>query len=163
MRNTQVPRDRMQDPLAWTLSPEASRDGERTPLQWEAGPSAGFTRGTPWLPVGADVDTRNVAAQRADPKSLLHLYRSVLRLRRRCPALHEGSYAALPAPPDVFAYERRAPGSVVQVALNLGSERRKLELPGGPSPSASARTGVCPRSPPRMGAWNWVETKEWCW
>jgi len=28
-----------------------SRDNARTPMQWTAGPSAGFTAGTPWIPV----------------------------------------------------------------------------------------------------------------
>jgi alpha-glucosidase len=132
MRNVAVPRERMQDPLAWTLSPGASRDGERTPMPWEAGEGAGFTTGEPWLPLGEDLASRNVAAQRAESDSLLQLYRRTLRLRRRVPALHAGAYRTLDAPADVFAYERRAPGSLAHVALNFAAEPRRVWLPPGP-------------------------------
>src|SRR5206468_11368472 len=30
------------------------RDPERTPFPWTSGPGAGFTTGTPWLPIGRD-------------------------------------------------------------------------------------------------------------
>jgi alpha-glucosidase len=132
MRNTPVPPDRMQDPLAWTLSPEASRDGERTPMAWEPAPNAGFTEGMPWLPAGADAGARNVAAQRDDPASLLRLYRSALGLRRRSACLHSGSYRSLDAPDGVFAYERASPGSLAHVALNFAAEPRRVQLPAGP-------------------------------
>ena len=85
MRNGEIPPERRQDPLAWTLHEKASRDGERTPMQWSAEPGAGFTTGEPWLPLAADWRTRNVEAQRADRSSLLWLYRDLLALRRAHP------------------------------------------------------------------------------
>jgi alpha-glucosidase len=133
MRNVEVPPERMQDPIGRTLHPKLSRDGERTPMQWSAGPGCGFTTGSPWLPFGPDAAARNVDAQRADPRSLLHLYRRLLALRRATPALHRGSYRALPSPAGVFAFERRAGASLARVALNLSSEPRAVELGEGPS------------------------------
>jgi alpha-glucosidase len=125
MRNVPIPDDRLQDPLAFTLHKNLSRDPERTPMQWEAGRGAGFTKGEPWLPIG-DADARNVAAQRGDPGSLLTLYRDLLALRRAHPCLHAGSFRRLPAPDDVFAFERRAGSERAVVALSFAGEPREV-------------------------------------
>jgi glycosidase len=131
MRNVPVPQDRLQDPLAFRLHPNLSRDPSRTPLPWEPGPGAGFTRGEPWLPVGADAERRNVAAQRSDPGSLLHLYRELLALRKRTPALQRGAYLARRAPRNVFAFERSAGAQRAVVALNFGDAPASVSLPRG--------------------------------
>ena len=44
-----------------------SRDNGRTPMQWTADPKAGFTTGTPWLPI-EDARTINVASERRGPQ-----------------------------------------------------------------------------------------------
>lgn len=128
MRDVPIPDEAIQDPLARNVHPKLGRDPERTPMQWAAGPGAGFTTGHPWLPIASDAEHRNVAAQREDPASLLHLYRELLALRRSTPALHRGSYRSLEAPADVFAYERKAPGSRVVVALNFSNESRSIDF-----------------------------------
>jgi alpha-glucosidase len=131
MRNVEIPVERMQDPLARTLHPKLSRDGERTPMQWRSGAGAGFTTGAAWLPFAPDADRRNVEAQRADRRSLLWLYRDLIALRRRTPALERGSFRALDAPDGVFAWERRAGDSCARVAANFGGEPREVNLGGG--------------------------------
>ena len=131
MRNVEVPLEAMQDPLAHTIAPKLSRDGERTPMLWEDAEGAGFTRGTPWLPVGPEVATRNAARQREDRDSILHLYRDLIHLRRDTPALSRGEMELLDAPEDVLAWTRSAAGSRAVVALNLGSESRRVSLPEG--------------------------------
>jgi alpha-glucosidase len=132
MRNVPIPPERLQDPLARTLHPNLSRDPERTPMQWQPGPGAGFTTGDPWLPLAADADRRNVAAQRDEPGSILHLYRELLALRRAEPALHAGEYERLEAPAGVFAFERRLGGARALVALNLGDAPCEVELEDAP-------------------------------
>ena len=141
MRNGEVPPERRRDPLAWTLHPNASRDGERTPMHWSAAPGAGFTTGEPWLPLAADWRTRNVEAQRADRGSLLWLYRDLLALRRRTPALERGVFRPLPAPAGVLAWERRHGGSRALVAVNFADDERK---PG--FAAAAVRDGVWTRA-----------------
>jgi glycosidase len=131
MRAVPVPPERLQDPLAFRLHPNLSRDPSRTPLPWDPGPGAGFTTGEPWLPIGADAAFRNVAAQRNDPDSLLHLYRALLALRRRTPALARGAFRALRAPKDVFAYERREGSQRAVVALNFGDADAEVSLGRG--------------------------------
>ena len=128
MRDVPVPIECMQDPLARTLHPRLSRDPERSPMCWEAGPTNGFTRGLPWLPVGPQPPGTDVAAQRLDRGSLLWLYKDLLALRRSSAALHAGAYEARPAPEGVFAFERRAGDEVARVALNFSADPRRVDL-----------------------------------
>ena len=64
-------------------------------MPWGDGPNGGFSKARPWLRMAPDAATRNVAAQDPDPASVLALYRRMLWLRRRHPALQVGS-----VPPD---------------------------------------------------------------
>ncbi len=137
MRNVEIPPERLRDPLAVTLHPKLSRDGCRTPMQWDGTPGAGFSSGEPWLPLG-DLE-RNAATQRDDPRSLLCLYRDLIDLRRRTPALHAGGYRSLPSPEGVFAWQRDLPPGRAAVALNLSDAPRAVDL-GGAAPSAFLST-----------------------
>jgi len=92
---------------------------------------AGFTRGVRWLPLNRDWPTRNVAAERGDPGSMLSLHRALLRLRRAHPALSVGALRLIEAEGDVLAYERSHEGDRIVVALNLGSEPHRIDLPEG--------------------------------
>ncbi|KRV49579.1 hypothetical protein AQ490_19855 [Wenjunlia vitaminophila] len=87
------------------------RDASRTPVPWTSGPKGGFTTGEPWLPLGDT--TRNVADQRADPDSVLHLTRRLIALKKTL----AGPYEALPAPPDHWRYRR----GEVTVDLDFGA------------------------------------------
>src|SRR5204862_3716968 len=83
MADVPIPPDRVQDPFEKNVPGRGlGRDPERSPMPWEPGRGAGFTAGEPWLPLGADADRRNVALLRADPDSILSLYRRLLALRR---------------------------------------------------------------------------------
>jgi alpha-glucosidase len=85
-------------------------------MPWTDEPGAGFTAPgvEPWLPF-ADAGA-SVAAQRADPDSILNLVRDLIALRRGRPDLASGAYAQLDAPDGAWAYRR---GDGVTVALNL--------------------------------------------
>ncbi len=123
-----IPPDQVQDP--WGKSePARGRDPCRTPMPWDGEANAGFTAGHPWLPLNADWKARNVAAERADPDSLLNLYRELLAMRRASPALSLGDYLEVAAADGVLAYERRRAGERMLVALNLTSEPRRVALP----------------------------------
>jgi alpha-glucosidase len=131
--------EEVRDPVGkryWPL--RKGRDGERTPMQWDATAHAGFTNGDPWLPVPPGYRDKNVAAQVKDPGSLLNFYKRLIALRRRSPALLDGSYTAIGEDPHVYAYRRAAPGQTAVVALNMSAERRafKLPPPAGSKPSA---------------------------
>ncbi len=133
MGNGRIPRARLQDPVGkryWPFHP--GRDPERTPMQWSSAPQAGFSTQEPWLPLNPDWRTRNVEAQRSDPRSLFHWYRRLLRLRREQPALHRGSFRVLPQPsPHVFGYVRQHGGQRITVLLNFSSQPQPVRLEAG--------------------------------
>lgn len=71
----------LSDSEALKLVHRYSRDNARTPMQWDAALNAGFTTGTPWLPVHDDYKTQNVASEELDQNSVLHYYRKLSALR----------------------------------------------------------------------------------
>jgi glycosidase len=78
------------------LTGEKPDEQIRTPMAWTGdGPAAGFTTGTPWEPLEPGWETRNVAAESADPSSLLSTYRQLIRMRGLHPALVDGATAPL--------------------------------------------------------------------
>jgi alpha-glucosidase len=95
-------------------------------MRWDDRPGAGFTTGTPWLPLGDPAV--NVAAQRDDPGSMLALHRRLLALRRASPALSVGTYEPVQAGGDVLAYLRTGDDGRWLVALNLGPGAGRLDL-----------------------------------
>ena len=122
----------VRDPIGrrgWPL--EKGRDGERTPMQWDISENAGFTKGTPWLPVSPTYKTHNVADESKDPNSVLAMYKNVLKLRHTNRALLEGSYKAInESDANVLSYLRVYKNEGVVVALNMsnGPQEVKLEL-----------------------------------
>jgi alpha-glucosidase len=128
------------------------RDPSRTPMQWDSSPAAGFTTGQPWLPVPASAPAVNVAAERDDPGSLLNLYRQLIGLRRRLPALRTGSYQPVtPDDPAVYAYLRRTGSQRVLIAVNFDDQPRDLgyRLPDGSPILLSTSTAARQPAPPR--------------
>ena len=127
MRGTHVPRERRQDPQGKRIG--RSRDEARTPMQWNAEKHAGFTAGTPWLPVADDYEAINVAAQEEDECSLLGLYRRLIALRREEPVLLSGEYRPARSEPPLLAYMRAEGRRQLLVALNFSSEPQPFDLP----------------------------------
>jgi alpha-glucosidase len=129
MTDVPVPPDRVQDP--WERNVPGigiGRDPVRTPMRWHAGRNAGFTRGKPWLPVGADHRAVNVETLTGDPRSILCLYRSLIALRRAEPAFSVGGYEEAQVDEGMFAYWRAHEGRHLLVALNFTDAPRRLEL-----------------------------------
>ena len=105
----------MQDPFEKNVPGLGlGRDPERTPMQWDAAPNAGFTTGEPWLPLAADADAVNVAAQRDDPDVDAHaLPRACSRCAAREPGAVRRAATSRSTPTgDVLAYVREATATV---------------------------------------------------
>jgi alpha-glucosidase len=131
MQNTDpVRKEDVKDPIGRVGWPqEKGRDGERTPMQWDDSPNAGFTRGTPWLPVPLIYKTVNVATELKDPASILNVYRSLLALRHQNRALLDGDYVALNVnDPNVLSYLRRYKNEAVLVVLNMSSKPQQVSF-----------------------------------
>lgn len=93
----------------------------RTPMQWTADPS-GFTSGAPWEPFQDDLATVNVAAQEADPTSLLYHYRGLIQLHAANTALSHGDCLVLDSPSQVTAFVRQSAEQSVLVVINFGDD-----------------------------------------
>ena len=111
-----------------------SRDNSRTPMQWKATKHAGFTAGTPWLPVNLNYFSVNVETQARKPESLLNYYKELIALRK-FPAYSEifvyGDFVpAFLEYDNIFAYYRSLADTSVQILViaNYGREIQTLPL-----------------------------------
>jgi maltose alpha-D-glucosyltransferase/alpha-amylase len=123
--------------LPWVKSVEGgyNRTGSRTPMQWNGADGAGFSTADEskfYAPLDPDVHRPSVAAQEADPASLLNSVRRLVALRRAHPALGgEGAFEAVYAEAGKypFVYRRTAAGECCVVAVNPAASAAKLQLP----------------------------------
>jgi oligo-1,6-glucosidase len=107
-----------------------SRDNARTPMQWTAGPQAGFTSGTPWIGVNPNYTSVNVEQAVADPDSIFHYYRKLIRLRREHPVVALGRYdLILEAHEQIYAFTRTLDSQRLLVMLNFSSDTPVFALP----------------------------------
>ena len=106
------------------------RDNARTPMQWTAGENAGFTTGTPWLPVNENHRFLNAEAELADPDSVFHYYRRLIALRKRYDVFRDGRFTLLcPEDPQVFAYTRDTDAAHMLVVCNFSGENADFPIP----------------------------------
>ena len=124
------------------LTPEAalravapfSRDNARTPMPWTAGKNAGFTTGTPWLPLNPNYPRLNAAEQLARADSVLAFYRRLTALRRSEAYADTLAYGDctpwLPAQKNLMAYLRRGNGKALLVMGNYQAAPQTAALPG---------------------------------
>jgi alpha-glucosidase len=139
--NDPTRKEDVKDPLGISGWPEnKGRDGERTPMQWDATPNAGFTKGTPWLPVAANYTTHNVKSETADKDSILNFYTTLLQFRRRSAALLDGAYIPLNEnDANVLSYLRQANGETILVALNFSPQAQVVKWDTGSPVATFAR------------------------
>ncbi|MBL8765474.1 MAG: alpha-amylase, partial [Phycisphaerae bacterium] len=97
----------------------------RVPMSWTADPvRAGFTTGSPFRALAANVQSQNVAAQQADPQSLWSHYRALIQLRRARPSLGLGTFEIANVSGPVLTFRRRAGAEQTLVAINTGDATR---------------------------------------
>ena len=107
-----------------------SRDNARTPMQWDDTPNAGFTTGTPWLPVNPNYPEVNAAAALADPDSVFHHYRRLIALRKEYPVFREGDFTLLcPESEALFAYTRKTGEEALLVVCNFTDAPQPFSWP----------------------------------
>ena len=129
MHDVAIPPDQVRDPFEKNVPGLGlGRDPVRTPMQWTGGYCAGFTTGSPWLPLADDCKTINVATLRDQAKSILTLYHRLIELRRAEPALSVGEFASLPVIDNVMAYVRKAGERRLLIVLNFVPHARSFDL-----------------------------------
>jgi oligo-1,6-glucosidase len=121
-----------EDPAAVLASlRKMSRDNARTPMQWDNSPNAGFTTGTPWLPVNPNYTDINAAAAIEDPDSVFHYYRRLIELRHTEPVVAHGDFTMLlPDDERVYAFTRRLGDAQLLVLGNFSGDTVPTGLSG---------------------------------
>ncbi len=119
--DVELTQEQLRDPVGirfWPAYP--GRDGGRTPMQWNRDAGAGFTtlKAQPWLPIG-DNAACNVEEQKIDPRSVLHLTRDLIALRK---TFLSERYSRSTSPDGTWVYRR---GKHV-IALNMTDEEVKI-------------------------------------
>jgi oligo-1,6-glucosidase len=118
------------DSVLATMRP-MSRDNARTPMQWDAGEHAGFTTGSPWIPVNPNYTEINAAAAVEDPDSVLHHYRRLHELRHSEPAVVDGDFTMLLEEDErIYAFTRALGDTELLVVANFSGEAATAQIHG---------------------------------
>lgn len=124
---------------------EKGRDGCRTPMTWEAdAPEAGFTTGTPWLPVKQPQAAHAADLQEGRADSVLSVYRLALAFRRGSAALRNGTARFHDLPEPLLALERATGAEHITAVFNLAPSPARLRVGGSAhvaGPAAGTLTG----------------------
>jgi alpha-glucosidase len=129
---TEIAFEELQDTANIAFWPEyKGRDGCRTPMTWDhSAPNAGFTSGTPWLPVKAPQVARSLDLVEKKNDSVLAAYRAALAFRRARPELRLGTTAFHDLPEPVLAISRSHEGQVLTGIFNLSDMPVQLQVTG---------------------------------
>ena len=101
----------------------SSRDNARTPMQWDNTKNAGFTTGSPWLPVNSNYQTINVSDTFSDRESIFYFYKKLIALRQQLPIITTGRYEVLDLEDEfVYAYRRIGKNSQLLVISNFSDQ-----------------------------------------
>ncbi|HJV96046.1 MAG TPA: alpha-amylase, partial [Albitalea sp.] len=106
----------------------------RTPMSWTGNTSnAGFSTGTPFRAVAGNVATHNVAAERADPNSILSFYKAMIALRNTLPSIARGSYESPVVSGSTLAFRRVLGAERSLVVINYGTSGTMMSVTGLPA------------------------------
>ena len=126
------------------------RDNARTPMQWDAGPHAGFTTGTPWLPVNPNHVEVNAEGARADPASVFNHYRALIALRHDHPLVVDGRFELLlPDHPQLWVVVRE--GAIGRLVVLANCSSQPVTAAAGDLPDLAGATVLLATHPGREG------------
>ncbi|MEC3608591.1 alpha,alpha-phosphotrehalase [Bacillus glycinifermentans] len=107
-----------------------SRDNSRTPMQWNGGENAGFTTGTPWIPIPANYKDINAEEALDDPDSVFYHYKKLNKLRKEYEIITTGDFQLiLEDDPQLFAYVRNGKNEKLLVINNFYGKETEFRLP----------------------------------
>lgn len=120
-----VPPDDMFDYISYK-----GRDNARTPIQWDDSENAGFTSGTPWIPVNPNYKKVNAKEQYGREDSVFNYYRKLIALRKQNPIVVYGIYELLlPDSEELYVYTRTLDGQKILVICSFTEKEVSFELP----------------------------------
>ena len=128
----------------------------RSPMHWTAQPNGGFSTAPAdhlvrSMQGGGDYgyETVNVAAQRADPESLLNWFAGLCRTRRECGEIGSGTWSILDTGSDaVLGLRYDVADSAVFVLNNLSRNRQEAKVELTPHEAATTTELFCDRRYP---------------
>lgn len=109
---------------------ETTRGNARTPVQWNDSENAGFTTGTPWMPVNPNYHEINVEKDMADPNSMFHHYKAAIRFRKEHPVAIYGDYKEHYAKSkELYVYERNYEGQRLLIVCSFSDKAVRFDAP----------------------------------
>ncbi|RSK29054.1 alpha,alpha-phosphotrehalase [Bacillus sp. HMF5848] len=107
-----------------------SRDNSRTPMQWDATENAGFTSGTPWIPVSNNFKDVNAEVAMQNEDSVFYHYQKLIQLRKTYDIITDGDFKLIEKDhDDVFAYVRLKDNEALLVINNFYGNKTSFVLP----------------------------------
>lgn len=107
-----------------------SRDNSRTPVQWSDEPSAGFTKGKPWIHPADNYREINVEKALDDKDSIFYFYQKLIALRKQYEIITYGNYELILGEDEqIFAYIRNGADEKLLVINNFYGSETIFELP----------------------------------
>ena len=129
MQEYEIKKDELRDPQGIRFWPDIKgRDGCRLPFPWDSKlTNQGFNSGTkPWLPA---VNKLSLDQAKADSGSTFHVLQEMLQIRKKFPALQNGSYRKILLDGDCFVFERKTAVETMLIAANFSTEEQSINLP----------------------------------
>ena len=129
MQEYEITKDELRDPQGIRFWPDIKgRDGCRLPFPWDSKlANQGFNSGTkPWLPA---VNKLSLDQAKADSGSTFHVLQEMLQIRKKFPALQNGSYRKILLDGDCFVFERKTEDETMLIAANFSTEEQSINLP----------------------------------
>lgn len=109
---------------------QKSRDNARTPMQWSADEQAGFTKGTPWIPISENYQDINAEKALQDKESVFYFYQKLIKLRKEYDVITYGDYQLLMEEhPTIFAYTRNYQQETLLVISNFYGKQAEITVP----------------------------------
>lgn len=106
-----------------------SRDNARTPMPWNSGENAGFSTGTPWIPLNPNYPKINAEDQLKRPDSVFHYYQKLIKVRKENGIVIYGKYELLlPEDEKIYAYLRKLGDKRMLVVCNFSSEESRFDF-----------------------------------
>ncbi|MBU3103471.1 alpha,alpha-phosphotrehalase [Clostridium gasigenes] len=107
-----------------------SRDNSRTPMQWNNELEAGFTKGTPWIPVGKHYKDINAKKAIKDKDSVFYYYKKLISLRKEYDVIAYGNFEMiLEEDKNILGFTRSYKNTSIVVLNNFYNEDVEVSLP----------------------------------
>jgi len=144
LNEAEIDYDQLQDPYGITFWPTfKGRDGCRTPIPWNSNEDkAGFTCGSPWLPIPQDHLSMSVDKQLAEEDSVLNSFKQFMNWRKTQPALIDGDIQFIETAESILAFTRKSEKGSMLVCFNLSNQEQSTKISRNDSTSMLLEHGL---------------------